>query len=98
MKVTRLALALGLSLAVVAVIAGKGPGGQLVILNTTAHVDAAGDLELTVVGMNFGAAEPWVFLAEIPGHHGRQSHGHHDRRDVQSRPGPWHLQAVDHGP
>ena len=66
MKVTRLALALGLSLAVVAVIAGQGPNGQLVILEATAQVDGLGDLELTVTGMNFGAAEPWVFLAEIP--------------------------------
>ena len=66
MKVTRLALALGLSLLTVAVIAGKGPTAQLVILNTTAHVDALGDLELTIIGMNFGTAEPWVFLAEIP--------------------------------
>ena len=62
MNVTRVALALGLSLTMVAVIAGKGPKRQLVILDAQVDLAAPGGPQLTVTGMNFGTAEPWVIL------------------------------------
>ena len=57
MNITRLALALGLSLVTVAGVAGQGRNAQLVILDAK----VTGNL-LTVTGMNFGGGRPVVIL------------------------------------
>ena len=57
MRVTRLALALGLSLVTVAGAAGQGRNAQLVILDAKVTGNT-----LTVTSMNFGSGRPVVIL------------------------------------
>lgn len=58
MKFARLVLALALPVVAVVGIAGKGINKQVVILKA----ELVGH-QLTVTGMNFGTAEPWVMLS-----------------------------------